>query len=378
VPTSPPLVAHIIFRLDYGGLENGLVNILNGMPAEQFRHAIICLAGYSDFHKRLKRDDVMLYSLEKRPGKDFGAYLRLWRLLRRLKPAIVHTRNLGTVDLQWIALASGVGGRVHGEHGWDAADPQGKNRGNLRIRRACRAVIHRYVAMSRDLENWLRSQVGVTASRITQIYNGVDIQRFAPTGPLPADLPWQSANEKPFVFGTVGRLDRVKNQIALVESFAELTAAHQAGRERLLLMLVGSGPMEEALRDRVRALGIGDRVWFTGARNDIPHLMRSMDVFVLPSLNEGISNTILEAMASGLPVIAAQVGGNPELVQSAATGTLYESERPGRLRDAMANYLANPILAKEQGAAARAHVVKGFSLDSMVNAYLRLYRDLLV
>lgn len=188
----PALIAHVIHRLDYGGLENGLVNLINGLPAERFRHHVICLAGFSDFRARITREDVVVESLDKQEGKDPGAYLRLWHMFRRLRPDLVHTRNFGTVDLQWVAAAAGVRRRVHGEHGWVAGDARGQDPHTLRIRRACRPAIQRYVAMSRDIAQWLERDVGVPSRRIRQIYNGVDSTRFQPEGPRPADLPWST------------------------------------------------------------------------------------------------------------------------------------------------------------------------------------------
>ena len=82
--TKTPLIAHVVYRMDYGGLENGLVNLINGLPMSKFGHVVICLTTYTDFHKRVRRADVDVYALGKKPGKDFGAYFRLWRLLRRL------------------------------------------------------------------------------------------------------------------------------------------------------------------------------------------------------------------------------------------------------------------------------------------------------
>jgi glycosyltransferase involved in cell wall biosynthesis len=142
-------------------------------------------------------------------------------------------------------------------------------------------------------------------------------------------------------------------------------------------MIVGNGALFEALKARVAALGLNDIVWLPGAREDIPSCLRAMDVFVLPSLNEGISNTILEAMASGLPVIAARVGGNPELVEP-GSGLLYDHADPHALSGALVNYDETAGLARREGAAARARVVEQCSLDSMVSQYLQLYRDLLV
>ena len=186
-----PLIAHVIHRLDFGGLENGLVNLVNRMPADRYRHAVLCLSGFNpEFRKRIRREDVEVLSLDKQPGKDPGTYLRMWRLLRRLRPEVVHTRNLGTVDMQWIAALAGVPHRVHGEHGWEASDPQGLSTRSLRIRRACRPVIDRYVPMSRDIARWLEEQVGVDPARIRQLYSGVDTERFRPEEePSPLPLP---------------------------------------------------------------------------------------------------------------------------------------------------------------------------------------------
>ena len=181
---APPLIAHVIFKLDFGGLENGLVNIVNRMPPERYRHAIVCLAGFNpEYRRRISRKDVDVIPIGKRPGKDFPAYALVWKTLRRLRPDIIHTRNLGTIDLQWVAAAAGVPRRVHGEHGWEASDPRGQNRKNLRIRRACRPVIHRYVPMSQDIARWLERDVRVNPARIRQIYSGVDTERFRPSPP---------------------------------------------------------------------------------------------------------------------------------------------------------------------------------------------------
>lgn len=368
-PAGPPLIAHVIYRLDFGGLENGLVNLVNRIPRDRYRHAIICLAGHNEeFRRRITNPDVEVISLDKRPGKDLGAYVRMWCLLRRLKPDIVHTRNLGTVDMQWIAAAAGVPHRVHGEHGWEASDPQGLSPRGLRIRRACRAVIHRYVPMSRDLARWLQERVGVEPTRIRQLYSGVDTDRFHP----PSDYPL-SPIPHPLVLGTIGRLDPVKNHEALLSAFAALSATHPD----LRLTIVGDGPLRASLEATAASLGLAGRVTFTGARNDTPDLLRGFDVFVLPSLNEGISNTILEAMATGLPVVAGRVGGNPELVADGATGRLYDPTVPDALERALLPYLTDPALRQSHGTAARARVVQNFSLDAMVARYLSLYDDVL-
>ncbi len=365
---GPPLIVHVVYRLDYGGLENGLVNLVNNLSADRYRHAIVCLAGSNPaFRARIRRPDVEVLSLDKRPGKDPAAYARFWRILRKLRPAVVHTRNLGTVDLQWVAAAAGVPNRVHGEHGWEAADPRGLAMRGLRIRRLCRPVIHRYVPMSRDIARWLESDVGVEPARIRQIYSGVDTDRFHPA----SDHPLTAASE-PLTLGTVGRLDPVKNQASLLTTLARLAPRFPG----LRLTIVGDGPLKAALESQAASLGLMDQVTITGARSDTPDLLRGFDVFVLPSINEGISNTILEAMATGLPVVAARVGGNPELVVDGVSGRLYDAGHPEGLAEALLPYLTDPALRRRHGAAGRARVVQNFGLEAMVRNYRDLYDEL--
>jgi sugar transferase (PEP-CTERM/EpsH1 system associated) len=302
------------------------------------------------------------------------SYGRLWRLLRRLRPDIVHTRNVGTIDMQWVALASGVAHRVHGEHGWTADDPRGLNRHNLAIRRACRPAIHRYVAMSRDIASWLQRDVGAPSVAVRQIYNGVDTVRFSPQGDLPADFPW--AGEARLVIGTVGRLDPVKNQLALLQGFHRILEHRPELRAQLRLIIAGNGPLRAELEDWVRNSGLSELIWMPGAREDVAALIRVMDVFVLPSVNEGISNTILEAMASALPVVAGRVGGNPELVEDGVTGRLYRSDAPDELEEAILGYLDDASLRSSHGLKGRARVVEHFSMTAMVQSYANLYDEL--
>ncbi len=376
-----PLIAHIVFRFDYGGLENGIVNLVNRLPAERFRHAIVALDGVGeDFRRRLQRPDVPVLSIGKRPGKDLPSYYRMWRTLRRLQPDIVHTRNLGTLDMQFAAAAAGVRRRIHGEHGWSPSDPQGLDPRNLRLRRLLRSLPHGYVAMSRDIARWLEQTIGVPAARIRQLYSGVDTGRFRPEGPVPADLPWPSdpgVGAPTVILGSVGRFDPIKNHAGLLRAFRAILERHPEWRGRVRLIIAGDGPLRGELAALAREPGLEDSVWLPGARSDVPELMRAMDVFVLPSINEGISNTILEAMATGRPVVAGRAGGNPELVVDGLTGALYDPGDPNGLATAVEQYVQQADLRRIHGEAARRRVAEQFSLDAMVNRYGEFYDDVL-
>lgn len=369
-----PLIAHLIHRLDFGGLENGLVNLINHMPFDRYRHAVICLTDYSEFAQRINRSDVEVYALHKSPGKDLGVYKRLWKLLRQLKPTILHSRNLAALDSQVIAWLAGVPCRVHSEHGWDMVDLHGENTKYKILRKIVQPFVHRFLALSKHQLRWMRRQLSIPNNRLLHIYNGVDIERFnkRETESPQLDIDWSPVSD-PFVVGTVGRMQTVKDQLTLAKAFVELCSNRPEVRERLRLIMVGDGPLREQVNTLLTEAGVRDLAWLPGSRNDIAAILAQMDLFVLPSLNEGISNTILEAMASGLPVLATDVGGNPELVLRGMTGQLVPPQQPKRMAESIAWYLDQPHAAKAQGCAARARIEQEFSLQTMVTRYLDFY-----
>jgi sugar transferase (PEP-CTERM/EpsH1 system associated) len=367
-----PLIAHVIHRLAVGGLENGLVNLVNHSPYDRYSHVIICMTDYTDFRARITRDDVNVVALRKHRGQDFAVYTRAWKLLRRLRPAIVHTRTWATLELQLWAAMAGVPARIHSEHGQTIHGPDGSRLRHRIFRRMIDPGIQHYVAVSHDLAKWLQGQVSSPASRVTQIYNGVDTSRFYPGARRAAIGAPGFAPEDAFVIGTVGRLQPVKDQITLVRAFLKLRSQTSQG-QRLRLVIAGDGPMMHPIAELVAAHGAGDAVWLAGERSDIPDILRGIDVFVLPSQAEGTCNTILEAMATSIPVIATRVGGNPELVDDGRTGLLVRPADPDDMSAAMSKYLASPKMKVTHGEAGRAMVRQRFSVSAMVHGYMGVY-----
>lgn len=373
-PSKAPLVAHVIYSLGVGGLENGLVNLINNMPRDRYRHAIVCLHGFTDFAKRIQDSDVPIYSLDKKPGKDLGLYVRLGRLLRQLKPDIVHTRNLTALEGQLVAAITVPARRVHGEHGREI-DVAGLNIKYNLLRRMIRPFVHRYITVSRDLEQWLVAQIGVEPSRIRQIYNGVDSQKFRPWRKEDPAPPWQAqfAHDQQVIIGTVGRMAAIKDHLTLVRAFVMLIQQHPHLRETARLVIVGDGPCRENCEQLLAQAGLSDCACLMGERDDVAELMRAMDIFVLPSRGEGISNTILEAMATGLPVLATQVGGNPELVHASVTGRLVPADTPQAMAQALFDYVNDAQLRASHGNAGRTIIERQYSLPAMVSAYMQTY-----
>jgi len=376
---SPPLVAHVIYALSTGGLENGLVNIINRSPSHRYQQVIICITRAEGFADRITADGVRVIELHKREGHDFNFYYRLWKLFREMRPDIIHSRNLAALETQLLTIGLFGVKRVHGEHGRGMDDLDGTNWKYLSFRRLMRGLIHRYIAVSKDLEIWLTDLVRVKPARVRQIYNGVDHNRFSPesvscTALLPA--AWSSRDDRLLV-GTVGRLTAVKDQINLVRAVAELRVITPVLFDRIRLVIVGDGPLRQSLDQLVEDLGMKEMTWFPGDREDIPALLSAMDLFVLPSLAEGISNTVLEAMSSGLPVIATAVGGNLELVESGYNGSLVPAGDTDALARSIGDLLGNESERRRQGANARLRVCERFDWNRTVCSYLGVYDELL-
>lgn len=381
---KPPLVLHVIFRLAVGGLENGLLNLINEMPKDRYRHVIVCYSDYTNFIKRLRGDDVEVFALHKKEGLDLGVYKRFYSLVKQLKPDIVHTRNLGALEYAFIAKLAGVK-VVHGEHGRGVTELSGEVKRYIYFRRSSRLVVDKYIALSRDLENWLVEKINLPHYKLSQIYNGVDADLFRVYKTDLATAQYTHPNSQgdnglveKFSIGTVGRLQSEKNQETLIRAFKYLLdSCNHSNRYQLELLMVGDGPDRSKLESLVVKLGLKGCVRFMGSRDDIPRLLNQIDIFVLPSINEGISNTILEAMASGLPVVATAVGGNPELVVEGKTGYLVPSADPQSMAVAIQTYLEQPELISKHGLAGRKRVEETFSMAAMVNAYMKVYDELL-
>jgi sugar transferase (PEP-CTERM/EpsH1 system associated) len=369
-----PLVLHLVYRFDVGGLENGVVNLINRMHA--FRHAVVALTEVTEFSSRVRRADADFVALRKGPGHALGLYPRLYRLFREQRPAIVHTRNLAALEAVVPAWLARVPVRIHGEHGRDVGDLAGERRRYCWLRRAYRPFVSHYVALSSELGDYLAARVGVPRGRISRLGNGVDTARFAPAPHGTARIdgcPFDPGRH--WLVGTVGRMQAVKDQPSLARAFVLALERRPDLAHRLRLVMVGDGPLRESCRAILETAGRTDLAWLPGERDDVDAILRGLHCFVLPSLAEGISNTILEAMASALPVIATEVGGNVELIARGHSGELVPAGDVEALAARLAFMADDPARAARMGRAGRAEVEARFGLEAMVAAYQALYES---
>lgn len=364
---TPPLVVHLIYRLDVGGLENLLVERINRMPAAHYRHAVVCLTGYTAFADKISKPGVALYALDKQPGLSLGTHAALFKLLRRLRPTILHTYNLSAVEYAPAALLAGVPVRINGLHGRDAGDPQGRNRKHNLLRRMMAPFYDCCYANSADMLAWTRKVIGVAENKSRLLANGIDADKFTPQG---SALRHFEAGT--IVIGTVGRIQDVKDHATLLRSFVLL----HARLPQLRLAIVGGGPLLAALQAQAEQAGVAHLVWLPGARTDVADILRGFDIFALSSIAEGTPGSALEAMASGLPVVGTRVGGVPEVVADGTTGLLVPPSDAGAMAAALERYAADAALRAEHGTAGRARVERHYNMAAMVAAYESLYDTL--
>jgi len=362
-------ILHVVERFNIGGLENGVVNLVNRSDPEVFEHCICCVRESGPSSDRLIRK-VPIFEMHKGVGNDWAIIPKLARLFKEVCPDAVHTRNWGTTDGIIAARLSGISTVIHGEHGWNMDDPRGEVLRRRVARRLLSPFVTRFVTVSDDIRRWLHEKAGIRLGKISRIVNGVDTDKFRPRDKQEAKK--RIGLEDKTVVGIVSRLDPIKRHDLLMRAFEAVQVRCPAAK----LVVVGDGP-ERAHLERIRArMSDPGSVIFLGQRDDVAEVYPAMDVFVLPSENEGISNTILEAMSCGIPVVATAVGGNPELVTDGVSGTLVPPGKIQDLRRALRHYLEKPGDRELHGRNARRDAVERFSLERMVREYEDLYLSL--
>ncbi len=374
VPDTRLRVLHVVSRLGMGGTEHGVLKIIRGLGHAEFKHQICAVRSVDEDFIRQMKVTVQTSAVGcADPGFQFPLF-RLMHLMREFRPHIVHTRNFGALEAIAAARFAHVPVAIHSEHGYELEILGGLP---LRRRLVCGglyAMADQVCTVTRELRDYHSRQSWLSPKRFRVIHNGVNTDQFSPrpdlTAAIRSDLGVPLSR---FVIGTVSRLVPIKNHKTL------LNAAESLVRQGVdvHVMIIGSGPELSKLQDHAAASPeLAGRVRFLGASDRVPELLNAMDVFVLPSISEGMSNTLLEAMATGLPVVASRAGGNTELVEDGHAGYLFESRDVGALAGVLAHLAGNTTLRHGCGLAARQRAVEQFSLSDMVRHYRDLYLEL--
>jgi glycosyltransferase involved in cell wall biosynthesis len=367
--SAPIKILHVVYFLEPGGMENGIVNISKGLDPKQFDIHYCCLERAGAFVERLPNPQNV-HVLNKRSGFSLGAVVSLTKLIRSLKPDLIHSHNLG--PLIYSGLSSGFGFLcpiVQGEH--SLLTPMECTARRLRQRRWLYRGCARVHTVSEQLRQQLL-QLGFHREKVVTICNGVDTDRFSESDPLIArnaiGLGHLPANAR--ILGIVGRFGAFKRHDVLVEAFNLLAEDDST----LHLLIVGDGgPNKDRVRAQVAASRFANRIHLVGYQKDVRPFYQSMNVLVVPSENEGMSNAVLEAMACGTPVLAHDVCGNSEVITPGSDGWVANLDTPDNLCIATKNILAKPSELAKMKQMARAKVLKQFSMAAMLNQYADLY-----
>ncbi len=352
---------HVVHTLQTGGMEMGVVKLANGLDAARIRSSI-CSTTPAGEIKLLISPVVPVIELARRAGADVRLIAALSRVFRLHRPDIVHTHAWGTLFEGLIAArVAGVPAVVHGEHG--TLQLKAHQRW---LQRLGWSSVTRVLSVSSVLAARMSDGTGFPLSRITVLRNGVSLTDFR-AGHDTRVRESLGLAPSALVIGTIGRLVPVKDHAMLVAAAGLLRAA---GVE-VTVVIAGDGPLGESLRAQAQTLGVDLRL--LGYRTDIASVMRGLDVFVSSSVSEGLSNTILEAMAAARPVVATRVGGTEEMVVDGVTGILVRPGDPAAMSRALQQVLAAPDRGAAMGAAGRSKVEQEFTLESMMRRYEDLY-----
>jgi sugar transferase (PEP-CTERM/EpsH1 system associated) len=370
----PIRIMHVVDNLGKGGLQNGLVNLIHGLDPRRFEHVVYAIRGLGPNADRLPKDRVTIICQGKRETDSRFQLPVLARAIRKGGPDIVHSRNWGAVEAGIAARLVGSCSVVHSEHGLESdagvKEPRRKNW----FRRMAYESAHQVVSVSHQLKELHAGRTGFNPDRIAVIHNGVDGQRFFPDPAARARVRQElGLSEDEFCIGCVGNLLPVKDHMTVLRAVERLGGSDGPWR----LLIAGEGPERPTLerfliehpecRARVSLMGTSDRV---------AELLNAMDVYVLSSAAEGICNSLLEAMSTGLPVIATNTGGNPEVVVDGESGWLFPVGDWRGLLDRLALLKNRPDMRAKLGWQAIGRVRAEFSMESMIRQYALVYERL--
>lgn len=366
---EPVRVLQVTASLHAGGMERAMIRLLEN-PSEEIAHDV-CVLGNGD-EAMVERCRLSALTHLLRGGR--WAWRGLRRMIRFHHPHIVHARGTSTWMDAVLAVRGLAGTRlILSYHGRTDTRPVSIRRRWLNRLAASRADA--IVAVSHEAAERLHHEWSIAAGKICVIPNGVDSECYRPAE---SDQHKKNLRRKlrldegivPVI--CVANLLPIKGLDVLLAAWRKVCLADRSAQ----LLIVGEGTLGESLRAQAEQLRCASRVCFLGRREDVPNLLRAAEIFVLPSRSEGSSNALLEAMATGLPIVATDVGGNRELIRSNRTGWLVPPDDPTRMAEAILNTLFNPSARQRVGAAARAEVLGLFSLQQWIERYRRLYRTL--
>ena len=363
----PPIrVAFCITDLDVGGAERMFVELVTRLDRRRWEPRVFCLSGPGALVKQLQASGIPVTCLGAKSVRNLGVIWRLASELKMFRPALMqsflfHANLVGRLAAWWSRVPHVVCGIRVAER---------RSRMPLWLDRLTQVFVDHNVCVSRAVAEFSIHNSGLKAAKVSVIANGVDDQRFATATAV--DRASLGLTAAPLVL-FVGRLDPQKAPFVLLEAFERLIARHSDWQ----LLFVGDGPLRSSMTEWATKHRLNSNVCFAGWRPDVPELLKTADVLVLPSLWEGMPNIVLESMASGLPVVVSRVEGTEELIRDGETGLLVTPGSVEEVERQIEKLLVDREFSTSLAKVAQQAVFKGFTLEAMVHSYEQLYLRLL-
>lgn len=370
---SPINIAHVVYSFGAGGIENGIVNLINGLDNKEYYHIIICLTESGEFEDRIINSNFALIELHKKYGNDISVPFKLRNLFKSYSVDIVHLRGWPTLVEGVIgAKLSGKAGIIYGFHGKIFAELQKVNRKKKMAESFMVRFVDRVLTLSVHMKDEFCQNLGVRKNKVNIISNGVDTFKFSPEINVNAVRSEWNFGDNDFIIGSVGRIDAVKDFKTLINGFQIFNNKNKDSK----LIIVGEGPEYNRLKDYIAVNMLEKKVILAGFRDDIPQMLRLMDVYVQTSLYEGFSNTLGEAMSTGLPIVATDVGGNSDLIDEGINGFLIGVGDDVELYERLELLYSDRNMFQRMSLNNRNKVIEKFSINRMITEYDTLYRNL--
>lgn len=375
---APVTVVYLTDKLAYGGTPLQIVELALHLDRARFRPYLIALSQIeAAIRERLEQSNIQMECLEQANWVRVNALPAAWKLyrsLRRLAPEIVHAfLTTGNVLGAVLGTLARVPIIVSSHRDLGGFDGKWITRMNFWTDRHLATSV---TANSLAVREALAQRSNAPAETIRLLYNGIDLKKIETANRGLAKRQELGLSPNALAIGVIANIRVAKGHQYLLEAFNRI-APHVPQACLLICGFAGDHDLMKTLQRLAAAGGAAGRVWFMNSRNDIPEMLHALDVVVSPSLSEGFSNAILEAMAAGKPVIATRVGGSPEQIIDGVTGLLVPPQDAGAIAQALLTLLRSPGLRREMGTAAQRHVQENFSVAIMTRNHTRLYDDLL-
>lgn len=365
-------LVHIVPSLNIGGRENAVLEVIRALNKNKFDVNVCCLRRKGTLYESFAKEGINIHFMGNTNGIDLTMYFKLSKFLKDHRYDIVHTHNPGAFIYGTLgAKLAGISLIVNTEHGYGYKLSWRKKV----IEHVLRNFISVTIAVSEDLRLKLSRGFMCQPADIVTIYNGIDMERFSKHDSETKNLrKHYGFNLDDKIIGIVARLVEVKDHKTLLKAMQICLNEMPS----LKLLIVGDGPLMAELQKYTMEIGLQENVICMGERTDVNKLMAILDLFILSSTSEGISMTLLEAMASGKPVVATSVGGNPEVVKNGKTGLLVPSKNPQAMAEAILGLLNDQSKLILFGQRGRERVKEAFCIRKTIKSIENLYENLML